>query len=53
MDVPRLSQDINDHQITNGLEIDQENAGQIGNPIIRCPKGRHWVQQDSEDLWRP
>ena len=41
MDVPRLSQDINDHQITNGLEIDQENAGQIGNPIIRRPKGRH------------
>ncbi|PKY28328.1 hypothetical protein RhiirB3_444434 [Rhizophagus irregularis] len=29
-----------DHQITNGLEIDQENVGQIGNPIIRRPKGR-------------
>ncbi|CAB5372221.1 unnamed protein product [Rhizophagus irregularis] len=27
-----------DHQITNGLEIDQENVGQIGNPIIRRPK---------------
>ena len=30
----------NDHQIINDLEIDQENVGRIGNPIIRRPKGR-------------
>src|SRR2546430_434541 len=40
LEQPGPSQNVNDHQITNGLEIDQENAGQIGNPIIRRPKGR-------------
>ena len=30
----------NEHQLAGDLEIDQENIGPIGNPIIRCLKGR-------------
>ena len=30
----------NEHQLAGDLEIDQENIGPIGNPIIRRPKGR-------------